>query len=123
MGRVTQRVDAASLAGLASQPPRAALAFERGGRASVVPVVLQRDGDAFRVGIARDALPESGLPSEGVLLVDDGRYWFELRGIVWRGALSPDTLPPRSSEHAWLRFEPRHEAAWDYGQLREVPGP
>jgi hypothetical protein len=73
-----------------------------------------------------DELPTAGVPDRIVLLVDDGRYWFELRAAVWRGTVRAEHEEPAGAsagdELVWFRFEPRRVAAWDYGQLREDPG-
>jgi hypothetical protein len=122
VARVTQRVPVEALDELVRRPPRAALALAVGGAVAAAPVALVRDGDALRVGIDAAVLPGDPLPERAVLLVDDGRAWFELRAITWRGTLAgerheaPDGL-------VWLTFEPTRVVAWDYGALHEEPDP
>jgi len=130
--RVTQRVDVgdlADLADLAEAPPRAAIAFATDDGPTCLPVVMRRQADGILVGADPGALPSGGLPERAVLLVDDGRFWFELRAVVWRGRLEPASAPPEGAAGepgdgglVWLRLVPRRVAAWDYGRLREVPG-
>ncbi len=105
---------------LATDPPRAALAFATRDGPQCLPVVVRCDHDQIRIGIDRASLPENGAPERAVLLVDDGRYWFELQAIVRRGTLEPTAS---SGTNAWFRLTTQHEVAWDYGRLHEEPPP
>jgi hypothetical protein len=124
MAHVTQRVDPAELADLLERPPRAAIAFAAGERIEMLPVVYRREGGRHRVGVARGLLPPGGAPERAVLLVDDGRYWFELRAVTLRGRLVAAPEPPAgvASERLWLELVPEHSVAWDYGRLRDEAG-
>jgi hypothetical protein len=69
-GRVTQRLDPATLPHLLDDPPRAALAFASSDGPVCVPVMVERDGNGLVVGIDPAALPgpdppESQLPCWG----------------------------------------------------------
>lgn len=48
-------------------------------------------------GLRREWLPPEGPPERAVLLLDDGRYWFELRAVTMRGRLVASKPPSRSS--------------------------
>ncbi len=55
------------------------------------------------------------------MLVDDGPYWFQLRGVSVRGIAIP-VDPPLGDELealAWYAIEVRRVLAWDYGAIRE----
>lgn len=120
--RVTQRVAPEALPSLFARPRRAALAFAGDGGPVVVPVAFERQGDAIRVGLARACLPADGPPQRAVLLVDAGRYWFELRAITWRGALAPIERAGGDADPVWLAYAPDHAVAWDYGTLHVEAG-
>jgi hypothetical protein len=124
VGRVTQRVDPARVDDLLERPPRAAIAFVRDGAVEPVPVTYRRAEGQHWIGVARDALPAEGPPGGGVLLVDGGRYWFELRAITLRGRLAVTAAPPPGGDArlVWLEFVPDHAVAWDYGTLHEESG-
>jgi hypothetical protein len=121
MGRITQRVDPAVLDDLLARPARAAIAFEAGGRAEALPVALRRHGGRLWVGIAPENLPAGGAPDLVMLVLDDGRYWFELRAVCLRGRLAEAAghAPGASPDLAWLELLPERAVAWDYATLHE----
>ena len=54
-----------------------------------------------------------------MLLIDDGWFYFELRGLRVRGALRDNAAPPGlDPELRWLELEPSKINAWDYGSMR-----
>jgi hypothetical protein len=114
---VTQRVTIEDLTDLATNPPRAALAFSTATGPECMPAVV-RSTDHIEVGVDRAALAGLDLPDRATLVVDDGRYWFELRAIVRRGVLRNVDVEP-DDPIAWFRFDTRSSAAWDYGALHE----
>jgi hypothetical protein len=121
--RVTQRVTIDDLPDLATNPPRAALAFSTEHGPECVPAVL-RTTDRLEVGVDRTTISDAGLPDRATLVVDDGRWWFELRAIVRRGALHPvadEGTGEPTAGLAWFAFETRTSVAWDYGALHEDP--
>ncbi len=115
--RVTQRVTIDDLPDLATKPPRAALAFSTEHGPECLPAVI-RTTDRLEVGVDRSTLAGADLPDRATLVVDDGRWWFELRAIVRRGDLRSVGGDDRT---AWFAFETRTSAAWDYGALHEEP--
>jgi hypothetical protein len=109
------------LADLVSSPPRAALAFSTASGPECVPAVV-RITDRLEVGLDHNALDGLDVPDRATLVVDDGRYWFELRAIVRRGALR--SVPDDNEEPiVWFEFETHTSAAWDYGALHEEMHP
>jgi hypothetical protein len=56
------------------------------------------------------------------LLIDDGRWFFELRGLWVRGrTAAADQVPDSAAGSlALLELAPEKVVAWDYGTLREV---
>jgi len=119
-GRVTQRVGVDDLVRLASDPPRAAIAFATESGPGCVPVLVRRIDDQIQVGLDPASLPSTRPLQRAVLLVDDGRYWFDLQAIVRRGVLGP--LAEGSTRAlVWVPFASQHEVAWDYGSLRAEP--
>jgi hypothetical protein len=55
-----------------------------------------------------------------VLVIDDGRYWFQLRGVSVRGIANRiDTPAGAAAQLAWYAVETRRVLAWDYGAVRE----
>jgi hypothetical protein len=55
------------------------------------------------------------------LLIDDGRWFFDRRGLWIRGRTDVvDQLPDDAAASlAWLELTPEKVVAWDYGTLRE----
>lgn len=121
MGRVVQRVDPAQLARVLEGTARAAIAIDRNGTVEALPALYRRCGDQHRVGVARDALPDSAWFERAVLVLDDGAYWFELRAVTWRGRIEPAPADAANGADAvvWFVFDPIGAIAWDYGALHE----
>ena len=77
-------------------------------------------GQRHLFGVDADSAPALD-QQEVVLLVDDGPYWFQLRGVSVRGIAVP-VDPPLGDEPealAWYAIEARRVLAWDYGAIRE----
>jgi hypothetical protein len=109
------------LVDLVSNPPRAALAFSTSNGPECLPVVV-RSTDRLEVGLDQATTTAMVIPDRATLVVDDGRYWFELRAIVRRGALR--SVPDNNEEPiVWFEFETHTSAAWDYGALHEEMHP
>jgi hypothetical protein len=56
-----------------------------------------------------------------LLVIDDGPYWFELRGVSVRGIASRVDAPPGAAavQLAWYTVGTGRVLAWDYGAVRE----
>lgn len=109
MKRITRTATEQALADLAERPAIAHLAYIEGGRATGVPVSAVREGDDWLVRAAA-LLP----PGRAMLLVDDGVYYFDLRGLRYPGELFP-AEPGAPAQ----RFVPEKAIGWHYGTLRE----
>ena len=117
---VSRDVEPAALRPLLEHPPRASLAFIDRDRADLLPVRYRLQGEAHLIGVAGD-VPAAIDGREVVLVIDDGAYWFELRGISFRGIASR-IEPPNGAEPecAWYVIAPRRAIAWDYAAIRDV---
>jgi hypothetical protein len=118
-GTVTQRVDAASMPDLDAAPTRAAIAFATESGPLCLPALVRRAEGGLEVAFNTTHLNGDAVPERATLLVDDGRYWFELRAVVRRGRLGPGE--PVGDRPVWRAFETRSEVAWDYGRLHRGP--
>jgi hypothetical protein len=118
--RITRDVDPAAVRDLLDHPPRASVAFVDGGGA-VLPARAHLDGDRRLFAVAADAAPPLDR-CEVVLVIDDGWYWFQLRGVSVRG-IAHRVDPPTDAEAAplaWYAVDARRVLAWDYGAVREA---
>jgi hypothetical protein len=118
--RVTRDVEPSALRDLREHPPRATVAFVDRNEAEILPVRARFRGDTYRFGV----LPEVATDLEDrevVLVIDDGPYWFELRGISVRGLAKhvSGTEPGEREALAWYAIQPRRILAWDYNAIRE----
>ncbi len=118
--RVTREVDPAAVRDLLDRPPRATVAFVVGGAADLVPARARADGDRHLFAVAAEAAPALD-GAEVVLIVDDGPYWFQLRGVSVRGVARSIDGPPdaQTAEVAWYAIDTQRLLAWDYGAVRE----
>ena len=120
-GGVTRDVEVAALADLVENPPRATLAFVDRGAIQVLPVTARLAAGRHLFSLPFEPSPDlEGL--EVVLVIDDGWYWFELRGMSVHGTakrVDPATAEASRSQ-PWYAIEPRRLLAWDYGTIREV---
>ncbi|MCC6617265.1 MAG: hypothetical protein IT320_27570 [Anaerolineae bacterium] len=121
MKRVTRDIDPESAHDLLERVPRACIAFAREEGPIAQPVALiWRDG-RYQVGVPSAAARRPDAGDEVVLLVDEGRYFFDLRAIYIRGLAEPVDAPEAAPEgHTWYEITPTRTVAWDYGSLREV---
>ena len=57
---------------------------------------------------------------EVVLVLDDGPYWFELRGVSVRGTAARIEPPTNATQVDldWYGITPGRILAWDYGRIR-----
>jgi hypothetical protein len=105
--RTTRDVTPADVADVVADPRRASVTFVDGGEPAIVPVRARREGDRWRFAAPAPVLDDR----EVVLLLDDGDWWFELRGVSVRGVA-------RRDGDGWYTVEPRRVLAWSYGSLR-----
>lgn len=113
--RVTRDVEPEALHALLRNPPRAAVCVVRDGVPDLLPAVARvSGGHRFAVDAAAPGLDGC----EVVLVVDDGPYWFQLRGVSVRGRARRAPEPPDATGLAWYVIDPRRVLAWDYGALR-----
>jgi hypothetical protein len=119
--RVTRDVEPSALKDLLEHPPRATVAIVERDEADVLPACARFRRDTYRFGVLPEVAPDLE-NREVVLVIDDGTYWFELRGISVRGqARRIDPAEPGETDAlAWYAVEPRRILAWDYGAIREV---
>jgi hypothetical protein len=91
------------------EAPRAYLAYVAGGAPEAVRVASRRDGERWLVTLP----PGTSVPDGArvVLLVDDGEFYFELRGVRVRGTL-------RSAVDGTREVAPEKIVCWDYGAMR-----
>jgi hypothetical protein len=124
MSPVTNRVPLASVGDLLAAPPRATLAWIHEGALAIAPVRIAASGERVFVAVdiaARGPAPLAGEPAS--LVLDDGWSWFALRAVILRGTLVACTAASAPGPGTWLELRPERTTAWDYGALREEPGP
>ena len=118
--QVTRDVEPSHVRTLLDHPPRATVAFADGERIALLPVraCFGAGGQVF--GVASDVAPDLE-HREVVLLVDDGPYWFELRGVSFRGIArrADPVMGTEGARLSWYSVEPRRVLAWDYGSIRQ----
>ena len=117
MTRVTRTVSTESLRRLLEHPPRATLAFVRDGAIEVLPVAFRLVDGRYLFGADTAGGP---LPAKAKLLIDDGPWYFDLRGTWMRGAIGC-CEPPSGGDPAldWYELAPEKTVAWHYGELRD----
>ena len=118
--RVTRDVEPSALPDLLDSPRWASVAFVDAERIDVLPVAARCHSGTYRFGVRPGATSDLD-GREVVLVIDDGPYWFQLRGISPRGIAK--RVEPSESEAAgtltWYVLEPSRILAWDYGTIRE----
>jgi hypothetical protein len=118
--RVTRDVAPAALPDLLAHPVRATVAFVDADGIELLPARAGAGAEPFRFGVVADSAPDLD-GREVVLVIDDGQYWFELRGISVRGVARRIAAPPPSdgAGATWYAIEARRILAWDYATIRE----
>jgi hypothetical protein len=118
-GGVTRDVEPEALRDLLAHPPRATVAFVHDGTPDALPALLRVDGTTHWFAVADGGAPDLD-GREVVVVVDDGPYWFQLRGVSIRGtarrAAAPDEPVPAGL--VWYAVATRRTLAWDYATLR-----
>lgn len=118
--RVTRDVEPADLRDLLEHPSRGTVAFVERGEVDVLPAGTRWTADRHLFGVMPDRALDLDA-REVVLVIDDGPYWFELRGVSVRGVAR--RLPTGQDARdglTWYAIEPRRVLAWDYGAIRET---
>ncbi|TAK63326.1 MAG: hypothetical protein EPO22_06665 [Dehalococcoidia bacterium] len=110
MKRITRTVAVDDLRGLLDGTFGAYLAYVVDGEAEAVRVRAQRDGERWLVELPAAAPLEDG--ARVVLLIDDGEFYFELRGARARGTL-------RDAGAGQREVVPEKIVTWDYAAMRE----
>jgi hypothetical protein len=107
--QVTRAVELEDLRDLIEASPRAYLAYVSDGAPEAVRVASRRSGERWLVTLP----PGTSIPDGArvVLLIDDGEFYFELRGVRVRGTL-------RDTGDGTLEFVPEKTVCWDYGSMR-----
>ena len=118
--RVTRDVEPSALQELREHPPRATVAFVDRDAVDLVPARTRFSDATYRFGVLANVAPDFE-NREVVLVIDDGPYWFELRGISVRGVAIRIDQPGQRDAGAliWYAIKPRRVLAWDYGAIRE----
>jgi hypothetical protein len=119
--RVIRDVDPAAVRDLLDHPPRATVAFvDDGGAAALLPARAHVEADRRLFAVAAATAPSLDR-REIVLVIDDGPYWFQLRGISMRGVASRVDPPAGTTAEplAWYAVDARRVMAWNYGSVRE----
>jgi hypothetical protein len=109
--RITRTVELADLRDLIEAPEQAHLAYVVDGAPEAVRVAMRRDGERWLITLpAGTSIPDG---ARVVLLLDDGVFYFELRGVRVRGTLRDC----RDSTHEVVQEK---ITTWDYGAMREA---
>lgn len=119
----TRRVQAEDLRQLLEAAPRANVAFRDGDTVQAAPVAFRFQAGRYWIGVPRTQTGSLPGPGELVkLLIDDGRWFFDLRGLWVRGRTATADQPPdgAAASLAWLELTPEKVVAWNYGTLRKV---
>jgi len=117
---VTRDVAVAAVRDLTEQPPRATVAFVERDAVDLLPARARFAGERYLFGLLPGTAPDLEA-REVVLVIDDGPYWFELRGISVRGtAARVEPSRDRGAERlVWYAIAARRVLAWDYAAIRE----
>lgn len=118
--QVTRDVPVAVMRHLLAHPRRATVAFVDDAAVELLPARFRFSADAYLFGVRGGDTGIDLTNREVVLLIDDGEYWFELRGVSVRGvAMRVDPPEGEPDRLVWHAVEPRRVLAWDYGTIRE----
>lgn len=112
---VTRDVALDAVRDLLTRPPRASVTFLDGDEVAITPVRARFVGDQPLVGLPFGGPDLAG--REVVVLVDDGPWWFRLRGASFRGIARRDA---EGECVVWWAIAPQRILAWDYGTIRDT---
>ncbi|MBI3783296.1 MAG: hypothetical protein HY270_07835 [Deltaproteobacteria bacterium] len=114
---MTRDVTPEALDDLRARPSRAAVTFVDRDAIEILPAKARCSGETYQFAVRTGAIADLA-QREVVLVIDDGPYWFQLRGISVRGLALP--LANQDADGlSWYAIEPRRTLAWNYGALRE----
>jgi hypothetical protein len=123
MRRITHAVDAEKMRDLLEGVPRACIAFTNAGIPEVAPAEFRFQEGRYWIGMSGGGSGPAPGPNEPLkLLIDEGMYYFDLRGIWIRGrALFSEERPEGGSPQLnWFQLVPEKFVAWDFAAMREV---
>ena len=122
MRRITNAVDPERMQELLERVPRACVAFNNAGIVELVPVEFRFQEGLYWIGMSGESGRTPGPDDPVKLLIDEGMYYFDMRGIWIRGRtlLSEERPEGGSAELSWLQLVPEKFVAWDFGAMREV---
>ncbi len=112
--KITRAVKPADLNTMLAAATAAVVAWSAGGEATAEPVTFRFVQRRYLIGATPGLLEDGTLVS---LLLDEGPWYFDLRGVRVRGT-AVACAPPAHSSLAWFEIKPEREVAWDYGRLR-----
>ena len=118
---ITRTATLDDLRDLLDRPPRAYLAFDDHEAIAAAPVTFRFIDGHYLVRLDESAGARPGPGDSAMLLVDDGHYSLQLRGLRIRGRLaeSGEMLPPPVASTGWLELLPEKIICWDYGSMRK----
>jgi len=122
MKQITRAVALEDVRDLLERVPHAHVAWHDGDRVSAIAVSFRFADEKYWIGVPPDTAPLGG--AQAMLLIDEGWYYFDLRGLRVRGRVAPADVPPPGSSAAlrWLALLPEKLIAWDYGTMRQKDG-
>ncbi|MBI2912887.1 MAG: hypothetical protein HYY03_03095 [Chloroflexi bacterium] len=122
MKRITNAVDPEKMQGLLKRAPRAYMAFNNAGTVEIVPVEFRFQEGRYWIGVSGESGPAPGPDQPVKLLIDEGMYYFDMRGIWIRGRASFSEGRPQGGSAAlsWFELVPDKFVAWDFGEMREL---
>ena len=125
MLRITHSVDPEKMQDLLERVPRACIVFVNAGMVDIMPVELRFQEGRYWIGISGSESGAAPEPNERVkLLVDEGLYYFDMRGIWIGGRASFDEVLPEADRSPlnWFQLVPDKFVAWDFASMRDVSG-
>ncbi len=121
--RISRAAGPDELKDLLEHPPRASIAFNNEGVVEATPVAFRFRDEQYWVGIRRSDISSMPRADDRVrLLIDEGRYHTELRGMWIRGRILPAGHRPEdaSGNVDWFEVLPEKVVGWNYGAMQEA---